>query len=112
MVEAGRLKALMVGLDEPLPDWPELATSKSTGLDGLRAGTWYGVFVPATTPDDVVTKLNQAFNQALEADVVKERSTAFGIALAGGSPQEFMIFLDSEHQRIGALVQERGIVIP
>lgn len=112
MVEAGRLKALMVGLDAPLPDWPELPTSTSTGLNGLRAGTWYGVFVPATTPDNVVADLNQAFNKALATDVVKEKSQAFGIVLAGGSPDDFVKFLDSEQQRIGTLVKERGIVIP
>lgn len=112
MVESGKLKALVVGLDEPLPTWPELPTAKSTGLDGLKAGTWYGIFVPSTTPDAEVTKLNAALNKALKSDQVQEKSKTFGISLAGGSPADFSQFLDGEFKRIGELVNGRGIVIP
>lgn len=112
MVEAGKLKALVVGLDDPLPTWPELATAKAAGLDGLRAGTWYGIFVPSTTPDSNVATLNAALNKALQSEGVKEKSRTFGISLAGGSPEDFKQFLDSEHKRISALVRDRGIVIP
>src|SRR5690606_31553310 len=112
MVEAGRLKAMLVGLDEPLASWPELPTAKASGLEGLRAGTWYGIFVPVTTPDDVVARLNEAFNQALESDVVKDKAEMFGVSLAGGTPKDFTDFLEAEQQRLGKLVKERGIVIP
>lgn len=112
MVQEGRLKALMVGNAEPLPDWKELPTSKDAGLDGFRSGTWYGVLVPANTPDQTVQTLNGQFNKALSSPIVKARAKEFGIELTGGTAAEFDAFLQREHDRIHALISTRGIVIP
>ncbi|MCY1206609.1 hypothetical protein D9M72_181820 [compost metagenome] len=112
MVQEGRLKALMVGNAEPLPDWKELPTSTDAGLDGFRSGTWYGVLVPAETPDQTVNTLNAQLNKALSSPIVHARAKEFGIELAGGSASEFTTFLQGEHERIGALIKTRGIVIP
>lgn len=112
MVQAGRLHALMVGQDKPLSDWPELPTASASGLAGFKSGTWYGVFVPASTPDATVKKLNQILNKALKRNSVQARSREFQIDITGGTPEQFAAFLRSEHDRIGGLVSNRGIVIP
>jgi tripartite-type tricarboxylate transporter receptor subunit TctC len=112
MVQGGRLKALMVGNAEPLPDWNELPTSHEAGLDGFRSGTWYGVLVPADTPDSIVQTLNAQLNKALASPIVVNRAKEFGIELTGGTPAEFTRVLQSEHERINTLIKTRGIVIP
>ncbi|WP_158215382.1 Bug family tripartite tricarboxylate transporter substrate binding protein [Candidimonas nitroreducens] len=112
MVKEGYLKALMIGSDTPLADWKELPTSDQAGLPGFRSGTWYGVLVPAGTPDTTVSKLNTELNKSLTSQVVQSRAREFGITLSGGAPQAFNDLLKSEHERIGALVKTRGIVIP
>jgi len=112
MVKEGRLKALMVGSGTPLPDWQDLPTSEQSGLPGFRSGTWYGVLAPAGTPDALVTELNADFGKALKSRIVEDRAKEFGIALAGGSPNDFAELLKSEHARIGELIKSRGIVIP
>ena len=112
MVKEGRLKALMVGSDTPLPDWRDLPTSEKAGLAGFRSGTWYGVLAPADTPDALVTDLNARLGKALKSKIVEDRAREFGIALAGGTPGDFAGLLQSEHVRIGELIKTRGIVIP
>ncbi len=112
MVQEGRLKALMVGNAEPLPDWKDLPTSRDVGLDGFRSGTWYGVLVPANTPDQTVQDLNGQLNKALSSPIVKTRAKEFGIELVGGTTADFGTVLQREHERIEALIKTRGIVIP
>lgn len=41
-----------------LPDVPTVSESGLPGLAGFEATSWQGVFAPATTPRDVVAKLN------------------------------------------------------
>ncbi|SAI28017.1 putattive exported protein [Bordetella ansorpii] len=112
MVKDGYLKALVVGNDAPLPDWPELPTAPQAGLTGFRSGTWYGVLVPSSTPDATVSELNARLNAALSSPLVKRRADEFGITLAGGSAADFAALLQKQQADIGKLIQSRGIVIP
>ncbi|CAN5388924.1 tripartite tricarboxylate transporter substrate binding protein [soil metagenome] len=111
IAKTGKLKALMVGSDTPLPDWPELPTANAVGLPQFRAGTWYGILVPASTPDAEVRKLNATLNAALKSPAVVERAREIGITLAGGSEKDFADVLRSENDRIKTLISTRGIVI-
>ena len=55
---AGRLKILGIGSEKRLPQVADIPTVGETGLPGYLATTWFGLFAPAGTPSDIVTKLN------------------------------------------------------
>ena len=55
--KAGRLRALAVTTDKRIPDIPEVPTMQEAGIPNFNFDGWWGAFVPAKTPPDVVAKL-------------------------------------------------------
>jgi tripartite-type tricarboxylate transporter receptor subunit TctC len=67
--------------------------------------------VRASTPKDVVAKLNSEFNAALALPEVKEKLNDRGMTTVGGSPETFTAFIRSETERWAKVVKARGIRI-
>jgi tripartite-type tricarboxylate transporter receptor subunit TctC len=57
-VQAGKLNGLAVGGTERLPEYPNIPTVAET-IPGFNVTPWVGVFAPAKTPKDVVTRLSK-----------------------------------------------------
>ena len=53
-VQSGRLRALATIESTRLEAFPEVPTLAGSGLTNLNIMNWYGVFMPAATPRDVV----------------------------------------------------------
>lgn len=81
-VKAGKLRLLAVGSAKRSPLFPDVPTLDEVGLKGFDADTWFGLYAPAGTPPDVVTRLNREINKVLGTQAVKDRITALG----GGPP--------------------------
>ncbi len=56
-VKAGRLRALGVTSAKRSAAAPDLPTLAEAGLTGYEISSWFGLFVPASTPNTVVDKL-------------------------------------------------------
>ncbi|MEG0678195.1 MAG: tripartite tricarboxylate transporter substrate-binding protein, partial [Comamonas sp.] len=65
-VASGRLRALAVTSAERTQLAPQLPTVAESGLPGYSSVTWFGVYGPAGMKPELVGKINQAFNQALQ----------------------------------------------
>jgi tripartite-type tricarboxylate transporter receptor subunit TctC len=61
---------------------PGVATSDESGIPGLYASGWFGLFAPAKTPKEIVARLNSAMMQALTEPKVKERFADLGLEIA------------------------------
>src|ERR1700730_1869467 len=59
-IRAGRIKAFAVTAAERVPTLPEIPTVDEAGLPGLHISLWYGLWVPAGTPAEIVARLNAA----------------------------------------------------
>jgi tripartite-type tricarboxylate transporter receptor subunit TctC len=103
-----RIKALAVASEERLKALPDVPTFKEQGID-LVTSNWFGVIAPAGVPKDVVAKLNAAVNQALNDPAYRATVEAQGAEVAGGSPEEFQAFLDSESDRWAKLIKQKNI---
>jgi len=57
-VQAGKLNGLAVGGTERLPDYPNIPTVAET-ISGFDVTPWVGVFAPAKTPKEIVTRLSK-----------------------------------------------------
>jgi tripartite-type tricarboxylate transporter receptor subunit TctC len=109
-VTTGQLRALAVtGTDgkrsATLPDVPVLAEL----LPGHEVSQWYGLMVPAGTPQAVVDKLHSATMKSIASTKLKEPFSRLGIAPMGNSPEEFRLFVDSEIQRWKHVIREAKI---
>src|SRR5687768_752360 len=57
-IKSGRVRALAVTTLKRSPFLPDTPTLDESGLRSFDVGTWFGIFAPAATPRDVVTRLN------------------------------------------------------
>jgi tripartite-type tricarboxylate transporter receptor subunit TctC len=79
LVKAGSVKALALFAPERSPLLPDLPTTREVGLPSVVMENWYGVFLPAGTPPQVRTKLEQALFAVIEIPSIKERFAENGI---------------------------------
>ncbi|WP_105435052.1 Bug family tripartite tricarboxylate transporter substrate binding protein [Neorhizobium tomejilense] len=83
----GRLRLLAVGSPQRMKSTPEIPAIKEYGLNVDQLG-WWGVFVPAKTPDDVVLKLNALFRDVLDQPETEAFLNKFGGDVYKGTPKE------------------------
>ena len=108
-VQAGKLKGLAVTVARRLERFPDMPTMIEAGLPGYEAYTWFGFVVPAGTPADVVTAINQAMNKGMQDASVRTRMDNLGINLVGGTPQDFARHIGAEMDKWGAVIRKTGI---
>jgi tripartite-type tricarboxylate transporter receptor subunit TctC len=109
--KSGRLRALGVSSAKRNAALPELPTIAEAGVPGYEAIEWQGVMVPAGTPREVITRLNQAFTRVTAMPDVKDRVAALGSDLVAGSPEEFDQFVKRELSVWSKVVKDVGIKI-
>jgi len=108
-VKSGALRALAVTTAKRSAAAPEVPTMAEAGLKGYQTSTWGGILAPAGTPKDVVAKLNAEINKALAMPDVRQRMLDAGIEPAGGTPQQFAAFIESEMAKWGKVAKVAGI---
>src|SRR5690606_28887496 len=64
-IEDKQIKALAVTSLNRMKTLPDVPTLDESGFKGFNATTWFGVLVPAKTPQDRVKILEQAVAKAL-----------------------------------------------
>jgi len=107
-VKAGRIKALAVTTAKRTPLAPDLPTIAESGLAGFDISTWFGIFVPAGTPRDVVAKLHAEFTAALAMPDVRERMLSLGAEPVGSSPAEFAAYIRAEADKYARVIKASG----
>jgi tripartite-type tricarboxylate transporter receptor subunit TctC len=73
----GRLRVLAVSTGERLQAQPDIPTMTESGAP-MDLSLWWGVIVPAATPDPVVNKINQWFVEIVKAEDTKKFLNASG----------------------------------
>lgn len=79
-IAGGKIKALAVLSDKPLPQLPGVATAASAGYDvNIRA--WNALFVAKATPPAAVKRLNEALRAAVADPALAKQMQAVGVDL-------------------------------
>jgi len=108
-VRAGKLRYLAVVEQTRRPEEPGVPTLAELGIHGVEHDVWSGLFVPAKTPEAVITRLNQEFVRAARAPEVVQRLTGEGFLIRAGTPEELRRHLASESEILRAAVRKFGI---
>ena len=108
-MKAGRVRAIAISSKQRSTLAPDLPTIAESGYPGFEADTWYGVLAPARTATAVVTRINADINQLLKTREVQARFGEQGAEIAGGSPEEFRAFAESEVKRWTQVIKAAGI---
>jgi tripartite-type tricarboxylate transporter receptor subunit TctC len=105
-VKAGQLRPLAVTSAKRLPDFPDVPTVAELGYPGFAAVTWFGVVVPAGTPEPIINRLGEEIAKVLKAADVKERLVG---ELDTTGPAPFAAVLKSDHAKWAEIVKDAGI---
>ena len=109
LVQGNRLRALAITSRNATPLIPGVPGMAEAGLADYEIGFWYGFFVPAGTPAQVVKKLFDATSQVLKLPETAKVLAREGTETASSaSPAEFAAFLAEDAKLWARLVKESG----
>jgi len=97
-VQAGRLKALAVAGTQRTPFAPTTPTVSEAGVPGYVVVLWWGIAVPAKTPNDIINRLAAELLKVLQMPDTKERFAREG---AAPEPMSREVFTEFVHKDIG-----------
>jgi tripartite-type tricarboxylate transporter receptor subunit TctC len=107
-IASGKLRAIAVTTPERSPAMKAIPTVAET-VRGYSVESWYGLFAPAGTPDDVVSKLNTAAKQATQSVDFRRKMEPEGLVVSTGTPQELDAYVKREELRWKKIVKENNI---
>jgi len=107
--KSGKLRALGVSGAKRAAAAPEVPTIAEGGVAGFEVLNWYGITLPAGTPQPVVRKLNQDLLTALGTPAMNDAFNSQGLEAAGGTPAEFSAFIKSEMTKYAKVVKAANI---
>ncbi|MCC6532581.1 MAG: tripartite tricarboxylate transporter substrate binding protein [Burkholderiales bacterium] len=110
-IRSGRLRALAVTPIKRSATAPELPTIAEAALPGYDASVWFGAFVRAGTPREVVSKLHGEIVKALATPELKARMASLGAEVAGTGPDEFTEYWRKDIPKWAGVVKAAGVKI-
>jgi len=108
-IKGGKMKPLAVtGLarHKLVPNVPTFEESGFKGFDGVQ---WYGIVGPANLPRDIVKRLNDEINKAIESPELKERLAGEALEPMPMTPEQFGQYIRDDIARWTALAKARNI---
>jgi tripartite-type tricarboxylate transporter receptor subunit TctC len=79
-ITGGKVKAYAVTTPERIEALPDLPTTAEGGQPDIEVSVWHGLYVPAETPDEVVTRLTDSLQVALADQTVVDQMADLGTA--------------------------------
>ncbi len=107
-VAAGKCRLLGVSGASRSPFAPNTPTFVEQGLKDFVYDEWFGFYLPAKTPVDLVTRLNTALRAALAAPETVNGLAAMGLEAKSSTPAELATRLKVDTERWGPLVKAIG----
>lgn len=110
-LESGKLRAVAVttGQRSQAPALSKVPTVAESGVPDYAADSWYGLLVPAGTPPAVIMRLNAAARKAVHTDAFRKRAEQEGLAVGGGTPDEFGRYVKAESERWSKVIRDASI---
>lgn len=106
---SGAVRAIAVATPKRVNGAPQVPTFVEEGHPAFQFYTWYAVVAPAGTPPQIVARLNQAINRALETPKVKGVFATIGAEPAGGPSGNLAELLRGEIDLYRTIIKENGL---
>lgn len=107
-VKEKQLKLLGVASTKPAPLLPGVRQISDT-VPGYSAEVWFGLFAPAGTPPEHITRLNDALAKVLAMPEIKEKYAGVGASATHSTPAAFNEITRAESARWGELIARTGL---
>jgi tripartite-type tricarboxylate transporter receptor subunit TctC len=109
-VQAGRLRAIALTGSRRWKGMPDVPTMQEAGLAGFSVVNWFGLWLPAGAPGDIVRRLHAAMAAAVADPAVMQQFDAQGLEGIAMAPDAFAGFAADQAriaQEIGRRVNAR-----
>jgi len=104
-IRTGKLVALSVSSVQRSSALPDIPTSLEAGFPDSDLNFWIGIFAPAATPRDIVTRLSREIGIALAAPAVREKLVNQGVDPMVMGADEFQAFVKAESTSMAQLAK-------
>ena len=88
---------------------PEIPTIAEAGVPGYEFDSWTGFLAPAGTPPAILAQVQAEVARISKLPDIRERLTAAGFEVVGGSSDAFAALIKSNHARLGKVIRDAGI---
>lgn len=107
-IRDGKVKGLAVTSRERSPLLPNVPTAAEAGLSDFVVDSWFGLVVPATTPANIVQRLNAEVIRIGNLPDVRARLEAQGLSVTTSTPEAFTQTIRADYERWGRVVDTAG----
>jgi tripartite-type tricarboxylate transporter receptor subunit TctC len=108
-LKAGKLRALATASAARIEALPEVPTVAESGYKDYAVDIWTGLFAPARTPKDTLSRLAGWFTAALQVPELKSKLEAQGLYPVGTCGQDFAAFLRTQYDDYGRIIRGANI---
>jgi tripartite-type tricarboxylate transporter receptor subunit TctC len=108
-IQDGKLRGLVVNGAKRSSALPNVPTTLEAGIANAEYPIWFGLFLPAKTPREIVAKLHGETLNALQSPKVREKLAALGIESMEMSPGDFAAYVKREIVSNAELVKAAGL---
>lgn len=107
-IKAGKVRALAVSGETRSPAFPDVPTMKELGYPDLISYSWFGISVPAKTPQPIVDRLATEMQAVLKEPAVIKRWEEIGAEGSTMTPAEVTRFIQAEIDKWTPVVKSSG----
>jgi len=108
-IKAGKVKALGVTAAKRAASMPELPTIAESEVPGYEMVLWIGVFAPAGTPREIVSKLNAEIVRIVRLPDIRAELAGMGVDPVGNTSEQMAEWIRREIARFGPVVKAANI---
>ncbi|HEY6821155.1 MAG TPA: tripartite tricarboxylate transporter substrate binding protein [Burkholderiales bacterium] len=110
-MKSGRLRPLGMTSAKRFPQSPEVPTIAEAGVPGYQVESWNGLFAPAGTSPDIVSRVAGAVQAGYKDPALRKRMQDMGAEPVGDSPAQFHAFVEAEMKKWSSFVKQSGIKV-
>jgi tripartite-type tricarboxylate transporter receptor subunit TctC len=96
LLKGGKLRALAVTSSTRLAELPDVPTMAEAGIAGAEAVFWTGLFVPKSTPREIVSRLEAEVRTAMQDPEIRQRLRTLATDATSSSPADFAARINTD----------------
>jgi tripartite-type tricarboxylate transporter receptor subunit TctC len=108
-IKEGTVKPLAVFTENRVAELPDVPTVAEAGFPEAAYVPWYGIYVPAATPDALVEKIHDAIDKALENPDVQRQLAVADIPGKPLSLKDLAALMKADYEKLTRVVKESGM---
>ncbi|OFZ97272.1 MAG: hypothetical protein A3H35_09455 [Betaproteobacteria bacterium RIFCSPLOWO2_02_FULL_62_17] len=108
-VKSGKLRALASAGTKRAPLYPDVPSLAELGYKDFNATLWYGLFVPAGTRAEIISRLGTEVARVLNEPGSREDALKRGIEIATSTPEQLGAMMKSEMATWQNVIKAGGI---